>query len=163
MSCCWTTKTTSRKPLKALNRFAIAFIGFAVSTDLSACSPGLPKTVDEPRLEQSVASVIGDINTCVVLAEPKSGRIVWTYGLPNICRIKYPACTSDKLIDVKALAKATAKSGVPVTTGCQSVSWAAGRAGRGQLVYGAVMAGARALPGIEISRRMDEVFANAGL
>ncbi len=61
------------------------------------------------------------------------------------------------------MARTAAKTGVPVATGCQTVSWAAGPAGHSQLVYGAVMAGARALPGIEISRRMGEVFANAGL
>jgi hypothetical protein len=134
-----------------------------MTAGLSGCSPGLPKGVDEAKLQQQIASVIGDINTCVVLTEQGSGKVVWTDGLPSICRIKYPACTSDKLIEVKDLAKTAAKTGLPVATGCQTVSWAAGPAGHGKLVYGAVMAGARALPGIEISRRMDEVFAASGL
>lgn len=163
MSCCWTIRTTSRKPPKAFYRLAVSLAALAAASDLSACSPHLPRGVDEAALQQQIASVIGDINTCVVLAEKGSGKVVWTDGLPNICRIKYPACTSDKLIDVKTLAQTAAKTGAPVATGCQTVSWAAGPAGHGALVYGAVMAGGRALPGIEISRRMDEVFRNAGL
>jgi hypothetical protein len=138
-------------------------LSLAATVGLSACAPHLPKSVDEAGLQQQIASVIGDLNTCVVLAERGSGKIAWVNGLPAACRIKYSACTVDKLIDVKDFASSAAKSGVPVATGCQSVSWAAGPAGHGKLVYGAVMSGERALPGIEISRRLDEVFAHSGL
>ncbi len=88
MSCCWTIRITSRRPPKALKSLFVALAGVAIAANVSACSPGLPKTVDEPRLERQIASVIGDINTCVVLTERGSGKVVWTDGLPAICRIK---------------------------------------------------------------------------
>jgi hypothetical protein len=43
------------------------------------------------------------------------------------------------------------------------VSWAAGPTAREGVVYAAVMYGERALPGIEIARRLDEAFRDAGL
>jgi hypothetical protein len=162
MSYCSTTRTTSKKPPKTLFRLATTF-GLAAVIGLSGCAPHLPKSVNEATLQQQIASTIGDLNTCVILAESGSGKVAWVNGLPAACRIKYSACTVDKLISVKDLAQSAAKTGLPVATGCQSVSWAAGPAGHGKLVYGAVMSGERALPGIEIRRRLDEVFAHSGL
>jgi hypothetical protein len=129
---------------------------------LAACGPGLPKSVDPAALEASVGRVMGDDFTCVILVDKTSGKQVWKSGLNQSCRNAYPACTSSAEITVYDLAKSAAK-GAAVTTGCQSVSWAAGQAGKGPYAYAAVMYGKRAMPGMEMSRRLDAVFADAGL
>lgn len=100
---------------------------------------------------------MGDVNTCVVLADRATGKIAWTTGLTGACSAKYPACTTDKSIDVQELAKSAAKGAV-VAAGCQQVSWAAGPAGHSAFVYAAVMAGDRALPGREMALRLDGIF-----
>lgn len=141
---------------------AYASLALVFCANLAACGPHLPKSVDQAALEQAVASRMGDVNTCVVMAERATGRIAWTTGLTSACSAKYPACTSDKAIDVRDLAK-TAAGGALVTTGCGTVSWAAGPVGGSKYVYAAVMSGERALPGREIALRLDRIFRDAGL
>jgi hypothetical protein len=140
----------------------VAGVGLVLCMNLAACGPKLPKSVNQDALEQSIAMSMGDMNTCVVLADRATGKIAWSTGLKEACRAKYPACTADKSIDVNDLAK-QALSGVTVTTGCSLVSWAAGTAGKSTYVYAAVMSGERALPGREMSLRLDSAFAAAGL
>lgn len=140
----------------------MAGLGLGLCLGLTACGPGLPKSVNQDALEQAIASSMGDENTCVVLAEHASGKVVWSTGLKAACRAKYPACTSDKSISVQDLAKQAA-GGLNVTTGCNLVSWAAGPAGKSAYVYGAVMSGTRALPGREMSLRLNSAFTAAGL
>jgi len=129
---------------------------------LAACTPGLPKSVDAEALNAAIGRNIGDDFTCVLLMDKTTGREVWKSGLKTSCRNAYPACTTAAEISVYDLAKSAAKGAV-VTTGCQSVSWAAGPAGKGAYAYAAVMYGKRALPGMEIARRLDAVFSEAGL
>ena len=141
---------------------AIGGLAFLLLVTLAACGRSLPKSVNQDALEQSIAMSMGDLNTCVVLADRATGKIAWSTGLKAACRAKYRACTSDKMVDVKDLAK-QAGGGLTVTTGCDLVSWAAGPAGKSTYAYAAVMAGERALPGREMSLRLDAAFAAAGL
>ena len=140
----------------------MAGLGLVLCMSLAGCGPSLPKSVNQDALEQSIAMSMGDANTCVVLSDRATGKIAWSTGLKEACRAKYRACTSDKMIDVKDLAK-QAVGGLTVTTGCDLVSWAAGPAGKSTYTYAAVMSGERALPGREMSLRLDAAFAAAGL
>ena len=139
-----------------------AALGLVLCTTLAACGPSLPKSVNQDALEQSIAMSMGDVNTCVVLVDRATGKIAWSTGLKEACRAKYPACTSNKSINVQDLAK-QAVGGLALTTGCDLVSWAAGPAGKSNYAYAAVMSGERALPGREMSLRLDAAFAAAGL
>lgn len=128
---------------------------------LAACAPGLPKNVDGDALDEALGRNVGDEFTCVIVVNKTTGKEVWRSGLKQVCRRTYPACTAPGDINVHDLARSAAK-GAKVSTGCQSVSWAAGQAGRGDYAYAAVMYGKRALPGMEITRRLDAVFSEAG-
>jgi len=133
-----------------------------VACVLAGCSPKLPDGVDDHALQQAVADSVGDASTCVVLSDMKTGRKVWSQGALTACTADWPACTKPGRQTVEDLARETAK-GTVVKTGCESVSWAAGPIGDSGLAYAAVMRGERALPGMEIARRLEGVFANAGL
>ncbi|RYG17236.1 MAG: hypothetical protein EON96_07180 [Caulobacteraceae bacterium] len=134
----------------------------AACAGLTACGPSLPKSVNADGLKVDIGRVMGDDFTCVILVDKASGREVFKSGLNQSCRNAYPACTSPGEITAYDLAKSAAK-GAAVATGCQSVSWAAGAAGKGPYAYAAVMYGKRALPGMEMTRRLDAVFSNNGL
>ena len=136
----------------------------AASLALTACGPNLPKGVNEDALAQAVDKAVGDDFTCVILAEPGTGKTVWKAGLGHACRVQYPSCLTKTVIDDEQFAREAAKTGAPpLRVGCDSVSWVSGRTPKSGLVYGAVMWGKRALPGIEIARRLDGVFADSGL
>lgn len=129
---------------------------------LAACTPKGPKGVDPDLLAQAVGQSVGDPGTCVVLAERETGKIVWMSAKPYVCARTLPSCVTAAERSVEDLAKEAAKGGV-LTTGCSNVTWAAGPTRRDNLVFAAVMQGERALPGIEITRRLDKAFERAGL
>jgi hypothetical protein len=138
---------------------APAFIALLL---LAACAPSGPKGVDPDVLAQAVGEAVGDPGTCVVLAERETGKIVWRSAKSYVCGRTLPSCVAPTEISVETLAKDTAKGGV-LMAGCSNVSWAAGPTRRETLVFAAVMQGDRALPGIEIARRLDKAFERAGL
>lgn len=123
-------------------------------------------------LDTQVGRAVGDLSTCVILAERKSGKTLYTYGDAPNCARALPACDRPGTL--------TAKQAVPLADslegrrascdtrpdGSRSVGWAQGRvssaAGR-DLTYTAVMEGARALPGMEMENRLKQAFKNAGL
>ena len=129
---------------------------------MAACSPSGPKGVDTNVLAEAVGEAVGDPGTCVVLAERGSGKIVWRSAKSYVCGRTLPSCVTPAERSVEDLAKEAAKGAV-LTTGCSNVTWAAGPTRRENLVYAAVMQGERALPGIEIARRLDKAFERAGL
>jgi hypothetical protein len=129
---------------------------------MAACSPSGPKGVDTDVLAEAVGEAVGDPGTCVVLAERGSGKIVWRSAKSYVCGRTLPSCVAPTETSVEALAKRTAKGGA-LMTGCSNVSWSAGPTRREDIVFAAVMQGERALPGIEIARRLDKAFERAGL
>lgn len=135
---------------------------FLLLATLAACAPNGPKGVDPDLLAQSVGEAIGDPATCVILAERGSGKIVWRSAKPYVCARTLPSCVSPAETSVESLA-AKAAAGGALMTGCSNVSWAAGPTRREDIVFAAVMQGERALPGIEIARRLDKAFERAGL
>ena len=137
-------------------------LAVAVLMMLAACAPKGPEGVDPDILAQAVGQSVGDPGTCVVLAERETGNIVWKSAKSYVCARTLPSCVTSAERSVEDLAKEAAKGGV-LMTGCSNVTWAAGPTRRENLVFAAVMQGERALPGIEIARRLDKAFERAGL
>jgi len=134
---------------------------FASLVLLSACSK-LPDGVDKNALVDNVGAAIGDPATCVVLAQVNTGEVIWRSSHNTVCTVERQACTRPGVTTVLARVKEAA-AGQTIVTGCESVSWAAGPTARPGVVYAAVMYGERALPGMEMERRLKDAFADAGL
>lgn len=130
---------------------------------LTACSGQLPKGVDKAVLLENVGAAIGDSATCVVLAETGTGTVIWRSSNMTVCSVGRQACTRPGETTVVKVAEEVAKGATPVTTGCESVSWASGPTPRAGVTYAAVMYGERALPGMEMARRLDQAFKDSGL
>jgi|SRR5579859_6385042 len=139
---------------------------------LAGCSPDAPKGVDKDVLDAAVSRAIGDPNTCLLIAEQESGKLVYRYNSHAACDRELPTCQGSQpsLQTVDDLLKATRKDGQAHTSSCSSsadasrgVGWASGAiAGKG-LVYAAMMEGDRAFPGLMIADRLSHAFKDAGL
>lgn len=153
-----------RGPLAAL------VLGFA----LAACSPTL-KGVDESALQDSVSRAIGDPSTCVLLVDSKA-HILWRYGTHMTCARDLPAC--DKAGDTQTIEDVARRAarGEQAAISCpsspdglRSVGWASGpvqsspHAKHPPMFFAALMEGERALPGREITARLNDAFSEAGL
>lgn len=139
-----------------------------------ACSPQL-KGVDESALNDAVGRAIGDPSTCVLLLD-HSGKTLWRYGTHMTCARDLPTCVRPgDTMTIDDLAKRAA-TGEVVTISCpsspdglRSVGWASGPvqsspgAKHPPLVFAALMEGERALPGREITARLNQAFSEAGL
>lgn len=151
-----------------MNRSAWSSLGLAAL--LTACAPA-PPPLPSDALDAAVARGIGDPNTCVLIAEAKTGKVLYQYGEDFNCTVALPACDrKGGLTARKALAFATAPGGRDASCasnadGSRSVGWSAGAvAGRRRgLIYSAVMEGDRALPGEEMNARLAQAFTDAGL
>lgn len=122
-------------------------------------------------LDHAIGGAIGDPATCVLLADRASRKILYRYGDGFNCARPLPACDRAGRMSAQS-ALALADSPEPRGASCasnpennRSVGWAEGRVGgaKRDLIYSAVMEGQRALPGQEISARLDEAFRRAGL
>ena len=146
--------------------------GLALAAPLTACSPKLPKGVDEQQLSNAVGRAIGGPNTCVLLAN-KAGKVVWTGGGYITCARNLPTCggttTTAGAVLKSAVGKPARFVSCPSGPGVNTVGWAMGPVpvGAGKtdlgLSYVAVMEGERALPGREVQERVEEAFEKAGL
>ncbi len=149
-----------------------ALAGLAAIVSLAGCSPSLPEGVDEQKVDSEISTAIGDPNTCVLIGQQGSGKIVYRYNTHSTCGRKLPACQGPGLQTVGDLLAATAKDGQPRATSCNSVAdgsrgvgWASGvltGKGRGH-VYAAVMEGDRAFPGRMMAERVQDALQDAGL
>ena len=146
--------------------------GLALAAPLTACSPKLPKGVDEQQLSNAVGRAIGGPNTCVLLAN-KAGKVAWTGGGYITCARNLPTCggatTTAQTVLEGAVGKPARFVSCPSGPGVNTVGWAMGPVpvGAGKtdlgLSYVAVMEGERALPGREVQERVEEAFEKAGL
>jgi hypothetical protein len=135
---------------------------------LSACAPGAPAGVDKAVLDDAVSRAIGDPNTCVLIAEQGSGKVVYRYNSAGACRAEWPTCEGQAVRSATALAATAAKSGAVVAASCLSapgrtVAWAAGPIAGKPLAYAAVMEGERSFPGRMMADRLAKAFKKAGL
>lgn len=142
---------------------------------LAACEPGGPKGVEPDRLTTEIGGAIGDPNTCVLIVEQGSGKLVYRYGTPLRCARPLPECSKPGEINTESLAKLAAAGDVRTIScdagpeGADRVGWATGpvvkSAGSkyGDLAYAAVMVGPSVLPGREIKARLEPALKRAGM
>jgi len=142
----------------------------AAALALAACAPASSK-LPKDALDRSIGATIGDPTTCVLIVDRATGNTVYSYNGGFDCERGLPACDRPGFLSAKqALAFANLPGGreascSSVPDGSRTVGWAEGRvvSARHDFVYSAVMEGQRALPGHEMSSRLDDDFANAGL
>jgi hypothetical protein len=137
----------------------------------AGCSGPQKSALPTDALDQAIGEAIGDPNTCLLLADRASGKVVYSYGAPFNCIRGLPACDRSGYMSAK---QAVALAGTPGgrKASCPSnadssrmVGWAEGKVASQtrDLVYSAMMEGQTALPGQEINARLYDAFQKAGL
>jgi hypothetical protein len=126
--------------------------------------------VSQDRLDQAIASAIGDPTTCVLIAEKDSGKLLYRYNAPSACARSYPACDRPQATKLADVLEATRKDGQPRMLSCyttpdhsRGVGWASGDVPGKPYVYAAVMGGERSFPGRMMADRLETAFRRAGL
>lgn len=134
---------------------------------LAACGPKLPSGVDKAALDNAIGDGLGDPGLCVLVAGD-DGKPSYRYGGHMTCGRALADCAGGSRSADAALALAVA--GQAQTISCPSngdaariTAWALGRTPKRGLPYVAAMESARALPGVEIKRRLDGVFSRSDL
>jgi hypothetical protein len=169
------TEATMLHAMAKLRRWTA--VGVAGALILVACARQVPSGgaadagLPGAALDHYVGDVIGDPTTCVVIADRATRKVVYRYGQLFNCVRGLPACDRPGVMSAQnALALADTADGRGASCpsspdGTRRVGWAAGRVAstRRALIFSAVMEGQRALPGQEITARLAEAFANAGL
>ena len=148
-----------------------ALLAVASLLSLTACSRPGSGGLPTDALHHAIAVRIGDPSTCVLIAERTTGKVIYRYGESFNCVRGLPACDRPGAISAtQALALAQTPGGrdtscPSVADGSRMVGWAEGRATSKSrdLIYSAVMEGQTALPGHEISARLEDAFQWAGL
>jgi hypothetical protein len=138
---------------------------------LAACGPPAPRGISHDLLETAVNGAIGDPNTCVLIGEAKSGRVVYQFGSHVTCGKAWPSCDASADRTTDTLLKSTLRGGPAVRASCPSntdgsrgVGWAAGSiAGHPDLFYAAAMEGKSTPPGVIIADKLERAFKAAGL
>jgi hypothetical protein len=134
---------------------------------LSACSPGAPPGVDREQLDAAVSRAIGDPNSCLLIAEAGSGKVLYRYNTHTACERKLPSCEGSDKSETKIaqLLERTAQTRAAVQLSCDSledasrgVGWAAGPIEGTDMVYAAMMEGDRAFPGRMMADRLEGAF-----
>lgn len=140
----------------------------ASTVGLAACTPTAPPGVDRDQLDAAVSRAIGDPNSCLLIAERGSGRVVYRYNTATVCAREFPACDRPGTAKLSALLKATEADALARTLSCptqtdasRGVGWAAGPIDGTDLVYAAMMEGERAFPGLMMADRLKGAFRRA--
>jgi hypothetical protein len=134
---------------------------------LAACAPG--PNLPTAALDHAIGDAIGDPTTCVIIAERATGKTVYSYNAGFDCTRGLPACDRPGFLTAQqALAFAAAGRDASCNSnpdGSRTVGWTEGRvkSSTHDFIYSAVMEGQRALPGQEMSARLDDAFSAAGL
>ena len=143
----------------------------ALAAALAGCGPKSGLALHANRLDNLIAAAVGDPSTCVLLADGKTGQVIYRYGDDFDCTRALPACDSPATMNAHdALKFATQPGGRKqscnsVADGSRTVGWAEGRVegAKRDLIYSATMEGQRALPGHEMNARLYDAFQRAGL
>lgn len=159
-------------PLTQAARPRLRALALALAAALVACTPKADAGLHTTQLDNQIAAAIGDPSTCLLLADAKTGQVVYRYGDDFNCSRTLPACDAPDPTNAKTALQFAARPGgrmascASVADGSRQVGWAEGKvqsvAGR-NLTYSAVMEGERALPGHEINARLFDAFQKAGL
>jgi hypothetical protein len=154
---------------------ALALLLAACSRSPSGSTAGAPSASGDKlpadALDDAIGRAVGDPTTCVLIARASDHKVLYRYGDGFNCARGLPACDRPDMLSAEgALALVTPegrfKSCNSTAAGDRTVAWAAApvKSAHGrQLVYSAMMEGQRTLPGMEMSARLDEAFANVGL
>jgi hypothetical protein len=143
----------------------------AAALALVACQPKSGQGLHASQLDTLIANAIGDPSTCVLLADAKTGQVVYRYGDDFNCVRSLPACDSPNSINAHTALQFASQPGgrmascASLPDGSRTVGWAEGRVESSQrnLIFSAVMEGQRALPGHEMNARLFDAFQKAGL
>ena len=154
-----------------MRRAILAPLLMSLLLSAGACTPPSGRGLPRDALDDAIGRAIGDPSTCVLLADRASGKVVYRYGDHFQCDRALPRCDGSGTMTASgALPFAARPDGRLVSCnatpdGVRTVGWAAGKvpSTRRDLIYSAVMEGERALPGREMSARLADAFANAGL
>jgi hypothetical protein len=157
--------------LLPLRPMRLALAPLTVAAGLCACSPQAGPGVRSSQLDNQIAAAIGDPSTCLLLADAKTGQVVYRYGTDFNCARTLPACDTPGTLNAKDALRYAARPGgrmascPSVPDGSRTVGWAEGpvQGAKRPLNYSAVMEGERALPGHEINARLFDAFQKAGL
>lgn len=143
----------------------------AAALALCACTPPSGRGLHDNRLDNQIANAIGDPSTCVLLADARTGQVVYTYGNAFNCDRALPRCDGPGRLNAHTALQFAKQPGGRMAScptsadGSRSVGWAEGRveSKTRNLIFSAVMEGQRALPGHEMNARLFDAFQNAGL
>jgi hypothetical protein len=143
----------------------------ALAALVAACTPPSGQNMPHSQLDTLVGQAIGDPNTCLILADAKTGVVVYRYGDEATCARALPECDAQGVMNAKAALQFATRVGgrmqscPSVPDGSRTVGWAEGRVDSKtrELIYSAVMEGQNALPGHEINARLYDAFEKAGL
>ena len=150
----------------------VALLAMIGPAELGGCAkPSAVAALPTDALDHAIANAIGDPATCVLVAERGTGKVVYRYGEAFNCVRGVPLCDRPGFMSAtQALALAATPGGRAVSCASnaddtRSVGWSEGRvvSAKRDLIYSALMEGQTALPGHEISARLDAAFAKAGL
>jgi hypothetical protein len=138
---------------------------------IAGCSGSQNTTAPANALDRAVGAAIGDPNTCLLLADRASGKVIYRYGAPFNCVRGVPACDRPGYMSARQALPLAARPGgrrascASNADGTRMVGWAEGEAPsrKRDLVYSAMMEGQTALPGQEINARLYDAFQKAGL
>ena len=148
-----------------------AGLAIAALLALGACTPKSGQGLPHSQLDNLVGAAIGDPATCLLVADAKTGVVVYRYGDEFNCVRPLPACDSQGVMNARAALKFATRPGgrmqscPSVADGSRWVGWAEGPvpSKTRDLIYSAVMEGQHALPGHEINARLYDAFTKAGL
>jgi hypothetical protein len=138
---------------------------------LFGCSGPGRSALPRDALDHAISQAIGDPNTCLLLADRVSGKVLYRYGAPFNCIRGLPACDrSGEMSAKQALALAASPGGRQASCasnadGSRTVGWVEGKVASrtNDLVYSAMMEGQTALPGHEMNARLYDAFEKAGI
>jgi hypothetical protein len=138
---------------------------------LTACGPQAPKGISHDALEAAINGAIGDPNSCVLIGDAKTGRVVYQFGSHVTCGKEWPSCGAGRARTTDDLLKVVVKDPSAVQASCSSnsdgsrgVGWAAGLVdGHPDLAYAAAMEGKSTPPGVIIADKLKVAFKAAGL
>src|SRR5215207_9388756 len=99
---CWTTPTRSRRRPSVL-------AGAALALAVSTCSPNSPPGVSRDALDAQVSRAIGDPNSCLLIADATSGKVLYRYNTHTACERELPACEGVGTTKVRKLLDRTVK------------------------------------------------------
>lgn len=61
---------------------------------LAGCAPGGPPKLDQDKVDAAVDHSLGGGETCVVMTDVASGRVLYQYGNANVCMRGLPPCAT---------------------------------------------------------------------